>query len=117
MKPNLTLRFDESSTWDGETPLADPRALGLAWTDCSWSLEISAHPSGPPIQHLSSLRRIDMNRESDMANHRKPTRRHRTMKALIIYDDFASAVKASTVLLRAAHRAKLVAQCYIRPLP
>ncbi len=37
------------------------------------------------------------------------------MKALIIYADFASAVKASAVLRRAAHRAKVGAQWNIRP--
>ena len=37
------------------------------------------------------------------------------MKALIIYDDFASAVRASTALRQAAHRAKVRANWNLRP--
>ena len=37
------------------------------------------------------------------------------MKALIIYDDFASAVRASTALRQAAHRAKVRAYWNLRP--
>ena len=37
------------------------------------------------------------------------------MKALIIYDDFTSAIRASTALRQAAHRAKVRANCNLRP--
>lgn len=57
-----------------------------------------------------------MNRHGDMMNHiGKRSLNTRTMKALIIYDDFASAVRASTALRQAAHRAKLRANWNLRP--
>jgi len=45
------------------------RALALVWTDCSWSIEISAHPAGASTQHHFNQLSIDMNRQGDMMNH------------------------------------------------
>jgi hypothetical protein len=53
---------------------------------------------------------------NNMPNHHEAhTSHNRTMKALIIYDNFTSAARASTTLQNAAHRAEISAQWDIKP--
>jgi hypothetical protein len=52
-----------------KAPPGAPRALALIWTDCSWSIEISAHLAGASTQHSSNQLSIDMKRQDAMMNH------------------------------------------------